>query len=372
MPITPSKSPPRTSSSPPPTGSSPAAPTYDAVLVVSFGGPEGPDDVLPFMENVTRGRNIPIERLRQVSQHYALFGGVSPINAQNRALIAALERSLAEHGPRLPVYWGNRNWSPYLRDTLDRMRADGVTRALAFVTSAFSSYSGCRQYREDIELARAEVGEKAPVVDKLRAFYNHPGFIEPLIDNVVAALVRLSARGTSADTLVFTAHSVPMAMADTSDYVAQLTEASRLVAEGVAGRLGRVHTWDLVFQSRSGAPGQPWLEPDVGDHLAALAARGSSGAVVVPVGFISDHMEVVYDLDTQAAQIAEALGYPIERAATVGLAPPFVEMIRLLLCERIDAAAGGAPVRLCLGSRGASHDTCPVDCCPPPLARRPA
>ena len=344
---------------------------YDAILVVSFGGPEGPDDVLPFMENVTRGRGISTERLIEVSRHYDLYGGVSPINGQNRALIAALESALAADGPLLPVYWGNRNWSPMVEDAIRTMRDDGVQRALAFVTSAFSSYSGCRQYRQDIERARLAVGEGAPVVDKVRVFYDHPGFIEPMVDNVLAALRQLEATGNAVSHLAFTAHSIPMSMAATSDYVAQLGEAQRLITERVSARTGRTFPAELVFQSRSGAPGQPWLEPDVGDHLERLAGEGATGVVLVPVGFISDHMEVVYDLDTQAAERAVGLGLPITRAATVGTDPRFVEMIRALIIERIDAEAGRAPVRLGLGGRGPNPDMCRADCCPAP-AQPPA
>jgi protoporphyrin/coproporphyrin ferrochelatase len=339
---------------------------YDAVVLVSFGGPEGPDDVLPFMQNVTRGRGIPAERLVQVSQHYNLFGGVSPINGQNRQLIAALETEFALHAIDLPIYWGNRNWTPYLADTMAHMKDDGVGRALAFVTSAYSSYSGCRQYREDIIAARETVGEDAPVVDKIRVFYNHPGFIEPMVDGVLAALSKLYVDGTSATHLAFTAHSIPMANAESSDYVVQLRNAAQLVAEAVFERTAEVLPWDLVFQSRSGAPGQPWLEPDICDHLATLHEAGAGGVLMVPIGFISDHMEVVYDLDTQAREKAVELGLPLARSATVGTDPRFVRMIRLLVQERIALAAGLEPDRLCVGERGANHDVCPLDCCPAP------
>lgn len=343
-----------------------ASDPYDAVLFVSFGGPEGPDDVLPFMENVTRGRGIPRERLVEVSEHYQRFGGVSPINAQNRLLIAALEAELSSHGLVLPVYWGNRNWEPFLPDAIERMRADGIHRALAFVTGAFSSYSGCRQYREDIERARSIVGADAPSVDKLRVFYNHPGFVEPMIDNVATAVQTLDATSRTSH-LAFTAHSVPMSMADSSEYVVQLRDASGLVADGVAHRLGRTIPWDLSFQSRSGNPGQPWLEPDIGDRLEALASAGAVGVVVVPIGFVSDHMEVVYDLDTLARDRAVAVQLPMMRAATVGTDPRFVAMIRLLIEERIDAASGRPVIRACVGGRGANHDVCPLDCCPAPV-----
>ena len=274
---------------------------YDAILVVSFGGPEGPDDVVPFLENVTRGRGIPRERLVEVGRHYELFGGVSPINAQNRALVTALEADLAAHDLPLPVYWGNRNWHPLLTDTLREMRDDGVRRALAFVTSAYSSYSTCRQYLDDIERARAEVGDGAPVVDKIRQYYDHPGFIEPMIRNVLAARDALPAAVRDDARLVFTAHSVPVAMATTSGYVPQLLEASRLVADGATPEGRDPLDIDLVWQSRSGPPQASWLEPDISDHLAALAARDVPAVIIVPIGFVSDHMEVVYDLDTVAA-----------------------------------------------------------------------
>jgi protoporphyrin/coproporphyrin ferrochelatase len=331
---------------------------YDALLIVSFGGPEGPDDVLPFMENVTRGRGIPRERLLEVSQHYQLFGGVSPINGHNRALIAALTDELGSHDITLPIYWGNRNWAPMLSDTITTMRDDGVKRALAFVTSAYSSASGCRQYREDVAAACAAI-EGAPVVDKIRVFYNHPGFIEPMVDHLRATISALSADERASVELAMCAHSIPMSMADTSDYVIQLRETARLVAETAAPGV----PWSLVFQSRSGAPGQPWLEPDINDHLTERHRAGASCVVMVPIGFISDHMEVVYDLDTQASATAQQLGLAVRRCATVGTDPRFVTMIRELIEERRQ----DNPVRRVLGVRPANHDVCPVDCCPMPL-----
>ena len=243
--------------------------SYDAVLVISFGGPNGPDDVLPFLENVLRGRTVPRERMLEVAKHYHHFGGRSPINEQNRSLIAALERELAEHGPSLPVYWGNRNWHPLLPDTLRQMAADGVSHALAFVTSAFSSYSGCRQYREDIGRAQQEVGGSSPQVDKLRMFFNHPGFIEPMVERTRTALEQIPAQHRDDALLVFTAHSIPSAMAAGSRYEEQLREACRLVAEGVEHI-----NWHLVYQSRSGSPQQPWLEPDIGDFLVRVQGSG--------------------------------------------------------------------------------------------------
>ncbi len=334
---------------------------YDALLIVSFGGPEGPDDVAPFLANVLRGRPVPQGRLREVASHYAHFGGVSPINAQCRALVAALRSELDSYGPPLPIYWGNRNWHPMLVETVRQMAGDGVRNALAFVTSAYSSYSGCRQYLEDIERARIEVGKGAPVVDKLRAFYNHPGFVEPLVDRASAALASLAEPRREGARLVFTAHSIPRAWAVRSDYQVQLRETARLVAAD----LGRSE-WSLVYQSRSGPPSQPWLEPDIVDHLRAVAAEGVQDVVVAPIGFISDHMEVVYDLDLDAKSRAAELGLNMVRADTVGAHPRFVRMIRELVLERL----AHDPKRLSRGSRGPAHDVCPADCCP--VGARPA
>lgn len=332
--------------------------TYDAILLVSFGGPEGPDDVLPFMENVTRGRNIPRQRLEEVSEHYVAFGGRSPINDQNRALKASLEEVLAAEGPDLPVYWGNRNWDPYLPDALAQMRDDGVERALAFVTSAYSSYSGCRQYREDLAAAAAQVTD-APQIDKLRVFYNHPGFVEPQVDAIVDALGQLPAPVRADADIVFTTHSIPLTMSRHCDYEAQHYETCRLVIDLLADREdAAARNWQLVYNSRSGPEHIPWLIPDVNDHLEALHEAGTPAAVVVPVGFISDHMEVIYDLDVEAKDTAERLGLPFARAATVNEHDRFVQMIRELILERTDDRA-----KLALGTREPAHDACPVDCC---------
>jgi ferrochelatase len=331
------------------------SPVYDALLVVSFGGPDGPDDVIPFLENVLRGRNVPRERMLEVAEHYQHFGGKSPINDQNRALIAALERELAEHGPKLPIYWGNRNWHPLLADSLRQMEADGVQRALAFVTSAFSSYSGCRQYREDIARAQNEVGPNAPQIDKLRVFFNHPGYIEPMIEQTRAAQNTIPADRRDGAPLLFTAHSIPQAMADGCLYVAQLREACRLVGLGV----GR-DDWQLVYQSRSGPPQQPWLAPDVGDCLRELhASQPLRDAVVVPIGFISDHLEVLYDLDTEVRALCDERGINLVRVATVGTHPRFVRMIRELIAERSSCD----PNCLALGTLGPKEDICPENCC---------
>lgn len=329
---------------------------YDAVLIVSFGGPEGMDDVIPFLENVLRGRSVPRQRMLEVAEHYYHFGGVSPINAQNRALIAALERELRAHRITLPIYWGNRNWHPLLPDTFRQMARDGIKHALAFFTSAYSSYSGCRQYREDIQRAQAEVGDGAPQVSLLRKFYNHPRFIEVNVEHIRAALEAIPPERRSDARIAFTAHSIPLAMARGSAYEAQLEETCRLIAE----RLPHSR-WSLVYQSRSGSPAQPWLEPDIGDHLRDLKAQGAADVVIAPIGFISDHMEVLYDLDTEARALADEIGLNMVRAATAGTHPSFIAMIRELIVERMT----GSPDRPYLGTRGASHDVCPVNCCLP-------
>ena len=310
---------------------------YDALLVLSFGGPEKPEDVIPFLENVLRGRNVPRERMLEVAEHYYHFGGKSPINDQNRELIAALEKLLAAEGPRMPVYWGNRNWRPLLADTMRQMRNDGIRRALGFVTSAYSSYSGCRQYREDIARAQAEVGEGAPEIAKLPAFGAHPRFIGVNAENVEAALSRFSSRPHVA----FTAHSVPLAMARTSRYVDELNTTAALVA----GNLG-LTDWKLVYQSRSGPPTQPWLEPDISDHIRSIHEMGRREMVIAPIGFISDHMEVLYDLDTEAAALCEELGIRMVRASTAGTHPEFIRLIRDLMLGDVQV--------------------CSPDCCPPP------
>jgi len=351
-------------------------PSYDAFLLVSFGGPEGGDDVMPFLANVTRGRNVPPERLASVAEHYYAFGGVSPINQQCRDLLAAVRADFAAAGLPLPLYWGNRNWTPYLTDAVRQMAEDGVRRAVAFVTSAYSSYSSCRQYLDDIEGARAAVGPDAPRIDKIRRFYNHPGFIEPFADNVRAALATLPAEVRGEAHLVFTAHSVPCAMAEASGpawekgrYVTELTEAARLIAERTAAR---AHPWSLAYQSRSGPPSQPWLGPDVRDHLGELAKSGTTAVVVIPVGFVSDHMEVRHDLDVEAAETADSLGLAFARAATPGTSPRFASMITELVRERTalsdstvsdNTSPGGAVAVAALGRLGVPSQTCPADCC---------
>jgi ferrochelatase len=331
---------------------------FDALLVVSFGGPEGMDDVMPFLENVTRGRNVPPERLDEVAHHYALFDGVSPINAQNRALIEALGPELAAHGIELPIYFGNRNWHPFLADTLREMAEDGVERALAFFTSAYSSYSGCRQYREDLFNAQQQVGRGAPEVLRTRSFFNHPGWIEANADHVRRAIADLDGGG--GPHLAFTAHSIPLAMARACRYVDQLRESSRLVAESVG-----CADWELVYQSRSGPPHVPWLGPDIIDHLAAARSRGVEHVVISPIGFVSDHLEVLYDLDVEARDTAAELGLRLVRASSASTHPAFVRMIRELVEERLGRSSGRAVV----GRYAPSHDTCPVDCCLPGTGR---
>ncbi|SFC35194.1 ferrochelatase [Streptomyces aidingensis] len=361
------------------TGSHPTDPTpYDALLLLSFGGPEGPEDVVPFLENVTRGRGIPRERLEEVGRHYYLFGGVSPINGQNRRLLAALREDFAAQGLALPVHWGNRNWAPYLTDTLREMTRAGHRRVLAVVTSAYSSYSGCRQYREDLAEALAALtgeGLTPPRVDKLRVYFNHPGFLGPMTDGVLAALERLPEAVRDRAELVFTTHSLPTAAADVSGppgshggpggaYAAQHLDAARYIADAVREATGVERPWQLVYQSRSGAPHIPWLEPDVCDHLEELHARGAGAVVMIPVGFVSDHMEVRYDLDTEAMAVAEKLGLPAVRSATVGDDPRFVAALRDLVLERAATERGERPERCALGALGPGHDLCPAGCCP--------
>ncbi|MGA2376308.1 MAG: ferrochelatase [Candidatus Sulfotelmatobacter sp.] len=333
---------------------------YDAILVVSFGGPESKEEVIPFLENVLRGRNIPRERMLAVAEHYYHFAGKSPINQQTRELIAALEAELARNGPKLPIYWGNRNWHPLLPATLRQMKQDGIRRALAFVTSAYSSYSSCRQYREDIARAQSEVGAGAPEVEKLRAFFNHPGFIEAAVERVGDALRAVPEDARENVQIVYLAHSIPVSMADTSDYVKQLEEVRRLVSAALGLQNNAQKNDMLVYQSRSGAPGQPWLEPDILDYLRRVKAENLASAVVLaPIGFISDHMEVLYDLDIEARQLCDSLGLSMTRAKTVGVHPKFIGMIRELIVERMNPGSE----RKALGSLGPRADICAEDCC---------
>lgn len=354
---------------------------YDALLLVSFGGPEGTDDVIPFLERVLKGRRVPRERMMEVAEHYHHFDGVSPINGQNRALISALEEALETRNLSLPVYWGNRNWHPLLSDSVGRMAADGIRRALAFITSPYSSWSNCRQYLENIEEARRDAGSDAPVIEKIRPFFNHPGFIETMAARVRSALDCLPEDRRPRAHLVYTAHSIPLVMAGGCAYEAQLREASRLISERVG-----VSSWALTFQSRSGPPAQPWLEPDVCDYIRSFhetdaaragVARGDAARadaadqanaavhadrdiVVIPVGFISDHMEVAYDLDVEARACCDELGVRMVRAETAGTHPRFVDMIMELVEERLSPSAG----RPAVGVLGPWPDRCPTDCCP--------
>ena len=346
---------------------------YDALLLLSFGGPEGLDDVRPFLENVVRGRGVPPERLDAVEEHYRHFGGVSPLNARNRELIAAIRERTD-----LPVYFGNRNWHPMVEDTVAAMARAGVRRALVFATSAYGGYSACRQYHEDIARARGAAGPGAPELVKLRHFFDHPAFVAANADAVRAARDTLPAELRGAARVVFTAHSVPAA-ADAAAGVAtdgghrysrQVAEAARLVA----AELG-LGTYDVVWQSRSGPPQVPWLEPDIVDHLDALAADGVPAVVVTPVGFVSDHVEVIWDLDTEARERAGELGLAFARAATAGPDPRFADMVVELVDEHVHRAAPRA-LSADVPSAGCTANglPCAVDCCVPgrPAATRPA
>jgi ferrochelatase len=338
----------------------------DALLVLSFGGPERPEDVMPFLENVTRGRGVSPQRLAAVAEHYLHFGGASPINEQNRALITALRADLDAHGIDLPIYWGNRNWHPFVTDTVRAMATDGIRQAAVFATSAYSSYSACRQYQDDVAAAQAAVGVGAPEFIKLRHFFDHPGFIEPQIDAVRTAVAAIDLARQSTTRLVFTAHSIPVVMAEQSGpdgnlYVRQLMAAAQLIADAAAPGIG----WSLAFQSRSGPPTVPWLEPDISDQLRVLAGEDICDVVVVPVGFVSDHLEVKWDLDVEAARVAAELGIGFTRTATPGTDARFVAMVRELLAERIDASCP----KLALSGLGPSHDVCPPGCCPAPARR---
>ncbi|MGA2148622.1 MAG: ferrochelatase [Bryobacteraceae bacterium] len=317
---------------------------YDAILLLSFGGPEKREDVLPFLENVLRGRNVPRERMLEVAEHYYHCGGRSPINDYCRELLAAMRASLP-----LPVYWGNRNWHPLLADTMREMARDGVRRALALATSAYAGYSGCRQYLENIEAARREVGEGAPLVDKIPPFCAHPLFVEANAERVQEAMERIEEARRPALRVVYTAHSIPVAMAAVSEYEWQI----RATARAVSKRLG-IAAWDVAWQSRSGPPSQPWLEPDILTHLRRLAAEGVEDVLVAPTGFLSDHMEVLYDLDVEAANLCGELRLRLTRAGTAGLAPALLRMIGELVRERMAAPEPAA---------------CAEGCCPAPQRR---
>jgi ferrochelatase len=315
---------------------------YDALLLVSFGGPEGRDDVLPFLQNVVRGKNVPDERLRMVSEHYYLFDGVSPLNGENRRLLEALEAELKGASIELPLYWGNRNWEPFLEDTIKRMVAAGVRRALAFVTSAYSSYSSCRQYLEDIERARAAAGENAPTIDKIRPFFDHPGFIEASRARLAETLREIPPERRASAHLLFTAHSIPLAMAEGCEYARQLEQVQSNLAFDLP------NPKRIVYQSRSGPPSQLWLEPDILDVMRELARDGVRDVVVAPIGFVSEHLEVVYDLDFEAKRLARELGIELFRVRTVSSHPRFVRMVREIVEESLIA----------------QPRECAPDCCP--------
>ncbi len=355
----------------------PNAAPYDALMLVSFGGPEKPEDVVPFLENVTRGRGIPRDRLEEVGEHYLLFGGKSPINDQNRAFIAAVEEDFRSSGLDIPIYWGNRNWDPYLADTLRQMKSDGIERVACLLTSAYSSYSGCRQYRENLADAVAEVGEGAPRLDRLRHYFNHPGFVEAMVDSTLAALAELGDSVRHDAHVLFVTHSVPLSMNETSGpeggaYVGQHLSVAEEIGERVRQETGHRYTTDLVYCSRSGPPHVPWLEPDINDRLEELATEGVEAVVVVPIGFVSDHMEVIYDLDTEAKATAEKLGLDFSRAATAGLDPRFVSLVRDLLLERAAAERDAEVVRAAVGSLPPSWAVCPAGCCANQKGPRPA
>ena len=337
---------------------------YDALFLVSFGGPEGPDDVMPYLENVLRGKNVPRERMLEVGEHYNHFGGISPINQQNRDLLEAIREEFKQHNIDLPVYWGNRNWHPMIVDTMRQMKDDGIQKALAFFTNGYSCYSGCRQYRENIAEAQAAIGEGAPEVHKTRMFFNHPSYIEASVDRVQAAFSQIPEDRRSQTKFLFTAHSIPNSMADFCKYSTQLTESCRLIME----RIGEEFDWELVYQSRSGPPHQPWLEPDVCDRISELKEQGKTNDIVMhPVGFVSDHMEVLYDLDTEAKDLCDELGLNMVRSLSVGVHTKFVTMIRELVQER---TAGTQ--KLAIGEMPPNWDVCPADCCLYKPQRRPA
>ena len=335
---------------------------YDAFLLLGFGGPEGPDEVIPFLRHVTRGRGVPDERLAEVAEHYLHFGGVSPINAQCQALLDAVAAEFDASQIELRTYWGNRNWHPFVTDTVAQMRADGVQRALVLATSAGGGYSGCRQYREDLASARARVGLGAPELIKLRHFFNHPGFVDANADHLRAALAILPEAGRESTALVFTAHSVPdvadaNAGIDGRLYSRQQRETARLVAEAVRGPGA---AFDMAWQSRSGSPDVPWLEPDINDHLTDLAKRGVRSVAVCPTGFVSDHLEVLWDLDVEAAFTARELGLTMVRAPAAGTHPSFVDAVVELVRERLDGTAAAVA-----GSFGVTGVDCPTErgCC---------
>ena len=357
-------------------GTAPSPLPYDALLLYSFGGPNMPEDVVPLLRNVTAGMGIPDARLEAVGDHYYGFGGKSPINEQNLALKAALEAEPAARGIDLPVVWGNRNWEPYTRDAVEQLAGAGAQRVVALVTSAFSSYSGCRQYREDLALtldARGELGPDGSTgiqFDKVRSYFNHPGFAQANIDAVLEGYEALAAKGgdVAEARLVFVTHSIPLTMEAASrishaTYSRQHLDLARVVAEEVSARLGHEVEWNLTFCSRSGPPAQPWLEPDVNDHLESLAADDVTNVVLSPIGFVSDHMEVAYDLDTEAMETASRLGITAVRAGTVGTRAPFVAGLVDLILERAAIARDEKFTEAVVGELGPFRSVCAPDCC---------
>jgi len=351
--------------------------TYDAILLTSFGGPEGPEEVMPYLERVTAGRGVPRERLVEVSHHYLALGGVSPINAQNRALLAEMKKHFPQRGIDIPVYWGNRNSEPYFADVIKEMYDNGHRKVLAWVTSAYSSYSGCRQYRENLHKALTDndlLGKMT--IDKVRHYFDHPGFLEPVITDLAQAVSTISAKGVVTDDIeiMFATHSIPDAMGETSGpparrdefakpggaYEAQHLAAAGLVIEALNEmREGDVPSWQLVYQSRSGSPEVPWLEPDVNDAIHTVHAAGKRGVIIVPIGFVSDHVEVIWDLDNEAKETADELQMEFERVATPGIDPAFVDGIADLLLERLAEGEKKA-----LSPLGPWPDACAVGCCP--------
>ncbi|KGN33231.1 ferrochelatase [Knoellia sinensis KCTC 19936] len=355
---------------------------YDAVLLLSFGGPEAPDDVMPFLRRVTAGRDVPEDRLQEVATHYHHFGGRSPINDQNRSLMAALEAELARRGSSVPVLWGNRNSTPFVTDTLRAARAEGLLRLCVVVTSAYSSYSGCRQYREDLAAATEELGIAAAdlVIDKVRPYALHPGFVAANTDHLVEAVAELEPGDRDSARLLFVTHSIPEAMDDTSGpgdgdgnlYVEQHLRAGHVIAQGLAARAGVTLDHELVFCSRSGSPRTPWLEPDVNDRLVELAGEGVTTVVLAPIGFVSDHMEVVNDLDREARDTAEGLGLRLVRVPTAGTHPLFVEALVDLLQERAAEARSEVVIPEQVDGGDLRPSVCAPGCCPNLRAALPA
>lgn len=350
--------------------------SYDAILLASFGGPEGPDEVMPFLERVTAGRGVPYERLVDVSHHYMALGGVSPINQQNRDLLEKLRSRFPERGIDLPIYFGNRNSEPYFADVVKQMYDDGHRRVLAWVTSAYSSYSGCRQYRENFyqALQDAELLGKM-TIDKVRHYFDHPGFIAPVAEDLVSKLQKMASEGISADdaVIMFATHSIPNTMGETSGpparraefeqpggaYAAQHREAAKLVVDQIEQAGVSAPEWELVYQSRSGSPAIPWLEPDVNDAIRSAKASGKKAVIVSPLGFVSDHVEVIWDLDNEAQETAEEEGLWFARAATAGTHDAFVNGICDLVLERIADAEKTA-----LSALGPWPEFCAIGCCP--------